>query len=63
MIGFDLPDHATAAAVEQECFHRGLLVLTCGRRGVRLAPPLVVSPEQCEIALRLIADACEEVAR
>ena len=63
MIGFDLPDHDTAAAIEQECFHRGLLVLTCGRRGVRLAPPLVVGAEQCDIALGIIADACEAVAR
>ena len=42
MIGLDLADHDVAVALEQECFRRGLLVLTCGERSVRLAPPLVI---------------------
>src|SRR5690606_28390532 len=63
MIGFDLPDHDTAEALEQECFRRGLLVLTCGQRAVRLAPPLVVSAAQADSALAIIADACETLAR
>ena len=63
MIGFDLPDHDTAEALEQECFRRGLLVLTCGQRAVRLAPPLVVSAAQADAALAIIADACETLAR
>jgi len=61
MIGFDLASHEDAYAVEQACFERGLLVLTCGYRGVRLAPPLVVTTEQCDAALSIIADACEAV--
>ena len=61
MIGFDLASHEDAYAVEQACFERGLLVLTCGYRGVRLAPPLVVAAEQCDAALSIIADACEAV--
>jgi 4-aminobutyrate aminotransferase len=59
MIGFDLVDHDMAEAFEQACFERGVLALTCGRRGVRLAPPLVVTEAQCERALQIIADACE----
>ena len=51
MIGFDVTDHDTAEAVEQACFERGLLVLTCGKRGIRLAPPLVVNAEQARTAL------------
>jgi 4-aminobutyrate aminotransferase len=62
MIGFDLPDHETAEAVEQACFQRGLLVLTCGQRAVRLAPPLVVSAEQATTALAIVADACDAVS-
>ena len=50
MIGIDLPDHDTAVALEQACFRRGLLVLTCGERSVRLAPPLVVTAEQADVA-------------
>ena len=63
MIGIDLVDHDTAVAVEQECFRRGMLVLTCGERAVRLAPPLVITPEQAEIAVSIFAEACEAVSR
>jgi 4-aminobutyrate aminotransferase len=62
MIGFDVTDHDTAEAVEQACFERGLLVLTCGKRGIRLAPPLVVNAEQARTALSIIADACAAVS-
>ena len=62
MIGFDVTDHDTAEAVEQACFERGLLVLTCGQRGVRMAPPLVVNAAQADTALAIVADACEAVA-
>jgi 4-aminobutyrate aminotransferase len=58
MIGVDFADHHTAVAVEQACFRRGLLVLTCGQRAVRLAPPLVVSDAEVATALSILADAC-----
>ncbi len=57
MIGLDLPDHDTAAALERACFERGLLVLTCGERSVRLAPTLVVRAGQADTAVDIIADA------
>ncbi|MEQ8437308.1 MAG: aminotransferase class III-fold pyridoxal phosphate-dependent enzyme [Ilumatobacter fluminis] len=63
MIGFDLVDHDMAVAFEQACFERGVLSLTCGKRGVRLAPPLVITEAQCDRALEIIADACEAVTR
>jgi 4-aminobutyrate aminotransferase len=62
MIGFDVTDHDTAEAVEQACFERGLLVLTCGQRSLRIAPPLVVNDAQADTALAIMADACEAVA-
>jgi 4-aminobutyrate aminotransferase len=62
MIGFDVTDHDTAEAVEQACFERGLLVLTCGQRSIRIAPPLVVTADQADSALSIIADACDAVA-
>jgi 4-aminobutyrate aminotransferase len=54
MIGIELPTHDDAVALEQECFARGLLVLTCGESSVRLAPPLVVTTEQADIALDIL---------
>jgi 4-aminobutyrate aminotransferase len=62
MIGIDFPDHDTAAAIEQACFRRGLLVLTCGERAVRFAPALTIRPEQAETAVAILAAACEDVA-
>jgi 4-aminobutyrate aminotransferase len=62
MIGIDLPDHHTAVALEQACFQRGLLVLTCGERSIRLAPPLVVTEHQADVALSIIDDALTAIA-
>ncbi len=62
MIGIDLPDHHASVALEQACFRRGLLVLTCGERSVRLAPPLVVTSAQADVAVAIIADALQDVA-
>jgi 4-aminobutyrate aminotransferase len=61
MIGLDLADHDVAVALEQECFRRGLLVLTCGERSVRLAPPLVIRPDQVDTAVGLLEEAITSV--
>jgi 4-aminobutyrate aminotransferase len=61
MIGIDLPDHDTAEALERACFERGLLVLTCGERSIRLAPPLVVTPGQADTALAIMSDALRAI--
>ena len=61
MIGIDVPDHDAAVAIERICFERGLLVLTCGERTVRLAPPLVVTAEQADVALSIIDDSLREL--
>jgi 4-aminobutyrate aminotransferase len=62
MIGLDCADHDVAVAVEQECFHRGVLVLTCGERTVRLAPPLVIRPDQVDTGLAVMEEALAAVA-
>jgi len=62
MIGIDLPDAATAVALEQACFTRGLLVLTCGVRSVRMAPPLVVTGSQADVALAIVTEALASLA-
>jgi 4-aminobutyrate aminotransferase len=62
MVGIDTPDHDTAEALQYACFERGLLVLTCGERAIRMAPPLVVTIEQADAALAILADACESVS-
>jgi 4-aminobutyrate aminotransferase len=62
MIGVDFTDADTAAEVEVEAFKRGLLVLTCGDRGVRMSPPLVVNAEEIKTAVRIFAEAAAAVA-
>ncbi|NQW57026.1 MAG: aminotransferase class III-fold pyridoxal phosphate-dependent enzyme [Chloroflexi bacterium] len=62
MIGVDFTDADTATDVEVEAFKRGLLVLTCGDRGVRMSPPLVVNAEEIKTAVRIFAEAAAAVA-
>ena len=62
MIGVDFVDADAAADVEMEAFKRGLLVLTCGDRGVRMSPPLVVNAEEISTAVRIFAEAAAAVA-
>ena len=38
----------------QACFHEGLLLLGCGASTIRFCPPLVVSAEECDIAVEII---------
>jgi 4-aminobutyrate aminotransferase len=45
--------------VVDECFSKGVLFLACGKSTVRIAPPLVVTKEQCDFAL----DTMEEVIK
>ena len=53
-------DDAAAALCHRE---RGLLVLTCGDRSIRLAPPLVVTKAQADVALSIIGDALQAMER
>jgi 4-aminobutyrate aminotransferase len=63
MIGveFDTGDHA--AAVQQRAFEQGLLVLECGESTIRMSPPLVVTPDQANTALRIFGDSVAAVAQ
>jgi 4-aminobutyrate aminotransferase len=62
MIGVEFEDGETADAVELACLARGLLVLRAGDSAVRIAPPLVVRPDQAEVGLRIFEEACAQVS-
>jgi 4-aminobutyrate aminotransferase len=62
MIGIEFADHDTAAAVEDACFRRGLLVLGAGDSALRMSPPLVLREDQAEVGLRIFGEALAEVA-
>ena len=63
MIGVELRTPALAAAVAQLCFRRGLLVLECGRKAIRFAPPLILTEEQATAAVDVFARACSDADR
>lgn len=56
------PDKASAKAVQRACFERKLLLLTCGPwdNTIRFIPPLIVSAEQIDLALRAFEEALKE---
>jgi len=63
MIGVELGTPALADAVAQLCFRRGLLVLECGNKTIRFAPPLILSEAQAAVAATVFAGACADAAR
>ncbi|MFM7717932.1 MAG: aminotransferase class III-fold pyridoxal phosphate-dependent enzyme [Actinomycetota bacterium] len=62
MIGLGMRDHDTSVAFEHAAFRRGALVLSCGDDAVRMAPPLVMRPDQVDVALGVIEETVAEVA-
>ena len=60
MIGIELPDHDTAAAVERAAFERGLLMLGCGESSIRMSPALTFREDQARVALELFEEVVAE---
>jgi 4-aminobutyrate aminotransferase len=59
-VEFDTPEHGEE--VQWAALQRGLLVLECGRSAVRMSPPLIVTADEVDTALRLFTDAVAAVA-
>ncbi len=47
-------------AIIEAAFHRGLLLLGCGKAGVRFCPGLCVTSEQVDSALAIFAESCRD---
>lgn len=62
MIGIQFDSGETAEAVQMQAFDRGLLVLEAGDDCVRMSPPLVVSADEAETAVRIFTESVEHVA-
>ncbi|HKE84760.1 MAG TPA: aminotransferase class III-fold pyridoxal phosphate-dependent enzyme, partial [Vicinamibacterales bacterium] len=50
-------------AVVQDCFRRGLLVLGAGQNAIRLCPPLVLTKEQADTAIKILDQALTSVGK
>ena len=62
MIGVEFATPEDSHAVANLCWERGLLVLECGEKAIRMSPPLVITPEQARVAVDLFAGACRDRA-
>lgn len=56
-----LPDAERRDRIIQECFKRGLLMLGCGTHAIRFCPPLILTPEQADVALDIFEHALQSV--
>ena len=57
MIGIEFDTPERAERVEWGCFERGLLVLQAGKSCVRMSPPLIVTGDEVDTAVRTFAEA------
>jgi len=62
MIGVQFDSGETAEAVQMQAFGRGLLVLEAGDDCVRMSPPLVVTAEEMDTAVRIFGESVAHVA-
>jgi 4-aminobutyrate aminotransferase len=63
MLALELATPEQAGALEYEAFTRGLLVLGCGHKSVRLSPPLVIDEATMASGLEVLAEAVEAIAK
>jgi len=54
------PDRQLRERVMQKCFEKGVLLLGCGESTLRFCPPLIVTAEEVETAVRLFDEAIPE---
>ncbi len=62
MIGVEFDSAVHSDRVQWACFQRGLLVLEAGHTVIRMSPALTVGEEEIDTAVRLFAEAVEEIA-
>ena len=62
MLALELATPEQAEALEYEAFARGLLVLGCGHKSVRISPPLVIDEATMASGLDVLAEAVEAIA-
>jgi 4-aminobutyrate aminotransferase len=54
---------AETDAVMLACFKRGLMVLPCGPNSIRFSPPLILTQQQADTAVKVFAEALHDVEK
>jgi 4-aminobutyrate aminotransferase len=62
MLAFDLPTARLRDNLIAECTARGLILLGCGTKGIRLVPPYVAAKEDVDTAFAVIEAALKRVS-
>jgi 4-aminobutyrate aminotransferase len=62
MIGVEFRTKELSAKVAETCYRRGLLVLECGDKAIRLSPPLILTEAQADTAAEIFIDVCRKAA-
>ena len=63
MLGVEFASHEVAEAVQEAAFRLGLLTLECGESSLRFSPPLIVSADEVDTAVRLFEVALQAADR
>ncbi len=63
MIGVELSEEKYMKQVLKEAFKRGLLLLSCGEKTIRIAPPLIITKEEADHGLNILEEVLKTVCR
>jgi len=63
MLAVECRDADHRDEIQKQAFGQGLLIMGCGRRTLRLLPPLDVTDREVELGVDLLAEAVESAAR
>ena len=62
MCAVDFRDTATRDAVADRCYETGMIILGCGRSGLRFRPPLDITAAEVDEALGILRAAITRTA-
>ena len=56
LVGVEFDDSIDGVEVKHGCLDRKLLITAIGAHTIRMVPPLIVSKEECDIAVDIIGE-------
>lgn len=63
MIGVELSKKRYKKIVEQRAFKKGLLLIGCGEKTIRIAPPLIITEEEVDKGLEIFKDVIQSLRK